>query len=75
MLHFQEFYHTLKVWPTNYFPQINVHQKIFVCFSLQETLFAILVEIIERAMAHIESKDVLMDVSFTTYKLYINIDK
>ena len=44
-------------------------------FSLQETLFAILVEITEKAMAHIESKDVLMDVSFTTYKLYISIDK
>ena len=39
------------------------------CFLLQETLFAILVEITEKAMAHIESKDVLIvDVSFMTYK-------
>ena len=69
MFHFKGFYHTLKVWSTNYFSQINVHQKIFVCFSLQETLFAILVEITEKAMAHIESKDVLIvDVSFMTYK-------
>ena len=30
-----------------------------LCFSLQETLFAMLVEIIERAMAHIGSKEVL----------------
>ena len=31
-----------------------------LCFSLQETLFAMLVEITERAMAHIESKEVLI---------------
>jgi len=41
----------------------------YLGFSLQETLFAILVEITEKAMAHIESKDVLIvDVSFMTYK-------
>ena len=31
-----------------------------LCFSLQETAFAILVEITERAMAHIGSKEVLI---------------
>ncbi|KAL1953108.1 hypothetical protein VTO42DRAFT_3588 [Malbranchea cinnamomea] len=31
-----------------------------LCFSLQETLFAMLVEITERAMAHVGSKDVLI---------------
>jgi len=31
-----------------------------LCFSLQETIFAMLVEITERAMAHIDSKEVLI---------------
>ncbi|KAL6580703.1 Gcp2p [Orobanche minor] len=31
-----------------------------LCYSLQETLFAMLVEITERAMAHCEKKDVLI---------------
>ena len=31
-----------------------------LCFSLQETVFAMLVEITERAMAHIGSKDALI---------------
>lgn len=31
-----------------------------LCYSLQETLFAMLVEITERAMAHCNSKDVLI---------------
>lgn len=31
-----------------------------LCFSLQETLFSMLVEITERAMAHIGSKEVLI---------------
>ncbi|CAO3636622.1 unnamed protein product [Mucor hiemalis] len=31
-----------------------------LCFSLQETLFAMLVEITERAMAHVESNQVLL---------------
>jgi N6-L-threonylcarbamoyladenine synthase len=31
-----------------------------LCFSLQETVFAMLVEITERAMAHIVSKEVLI---------------
>ncbi|KAI8381118.1 Gcp-like domain-containing protein [Radiomyces spectabilis] len=31
-----------------------------LCFSLQETLFAMLVEITERAMAHVESQEVLL---------------
>jgi N6-L-threonylcarbamoyladenine synthase len=31
-----------------------------LCFSLQETVFAMLVEITERAMAHIRSKEVLI---------------
>lgn len=31
-----------------------------LCFSLQETVFAMLVEITERAMAHVRSKEVLI---------------
>lgn len=31
-----------------------------LCYSLQETLFAMLVEITERAMAHCDKKDVLI---------------
>lgn len=31
-----------------------------LCYSLQETVFAMLVEITERAMAHVESKDILI---------------
>lgn len=31
-----------------------------LCFSLQETVYAMLVEITERAMAHIGSKEVLI---------------
>ena len=31
-----------------------------LCFTLQETVFAMLVEITERAMAHIGSKEVLI---------------
>jgi len=31
-----------------------------LCFSLQETLFAMLVEITERAMAHVNSNEVLI---------------
>jgi len=31
-----------------------------LCYSLQETVFAMLVEITERAMAHIGSKEVLV---------------
>jgi len=31
-----------------------------LCFSLQETVFSMLVEITERAMAHIGSKEVLI---------------
>ena len=35
-------------------------QKCDLCFSLQETLFAMLVEVTERAMAHIKSNQVLI---------------
>lgn len=31
-----------------------------LCFSLQETIFAMLVEITERAMAHVATNDVLI---------------
>lgn len=37
--------------------QVTPHD---LCFSLQETLFAMLVEITERAMAHIDSREVLI---------------
>ena len=36
------------------------HSKEDLCYSLQETLFAMLVEITERAMAHCGSKEVLL---------------
>lgn len=38
----------------------NVITKEDLCFSLQETVFAMLVEITERAMAHVGSKEVLI---------------
>ncbi|KAG7099332.1 putative tRNA threonylcarbamoyladenosine biosynthesis protein kae1 [Marasmius oreades] len=38
----------------------NVITPADLCFSLQETVFAMLVEITERAMAHIGSKEVLI---------------
>jgi N6-L-threonylcarbamoyladenine synthase len=36
------------------------HSKEDLCYSLQETLFSMLVEITERAMAHTNSKEVLL---------------
>jgi N6-L-threonylcarbamoyladenine synthase len=46
-----------------------------LCFSLQETVFAMLVEITERAMAHIGSKEVLIvggvGCSYFTLGLYL----
>jgi len=45
-------------------PQDGADEDYFtpadLCFSLQETVFAMLVEITERAMAHIGSKEVLI---------------
>ena len=45
-------------------PESRAEEDIFtaadLCFSLQETIFAMLVEITERAMAHIGSKEVLI---------------
>lgn len=38
----------------------NVITPADLCFSLQENVFAMLVEITERAMAHIGSKEVLI---------------
>jgi N6-L-threonylcarbamoyladenine synthase len=38
----------------------NQHSPEDLCFSLQETIFAMLVEITERAMAHCNSKEVLI---------------
>jgi N6-L-threonylcarbamoyladenine synthase len=38
----------------------NYFTSADLCFSLQETVFAMLVEITERAMAHIGSKEVLI---------------
>jgi len=35
-------------------------EKCNLCFSLQETLFAMLVEVTERAMAHINANQVLI---------------
>ena len=50
------------------FIETIAHQKLSsgectpedLCFSLQETLFAMLVEITERAMAHVGSAEVLI---------------
>lgn len=36
------------------------HSKEDMAFSLQETIFSMLVEITERALAHINSKEVLI---------------
>lgn len=36
------------------------HSKEDLCYSLQETIFAMLVEITERAMAHTNSNEVLL---------------
>ena len=36
------------------------YSKADLCYSLQETIFAMLVEITERAMAHTNSKEVLL---------------
>ena len=36
------------------------YTKEDLCYSLQETLFAMLVETTERAMAHCNSKEVLL---------------
>jgi N6-L-threonylcarbamoyladenine synthase len=38
----------------------NIITPADLCFSLQENVFAMLVEITERAMAHIGSKEVLI---------------
>jgi N6-L-threonylcarbamoyladenine synthase len=40
--------------------EIDIITPEDLCFSLQETVFAMLVEITERAMAHIGSKEVLI---------------
>lgn len=39
---------------------VNIITPADLCFSLQETVFSMLVEITERAMAHIGSKEVLI---------------
>jgi N6-L-threonylcarbamoyladenine synthase len=39
---------------------LDVFTPADLCFSLQETVFAMLVEITERAMAHVGSKEVLI---------------
>ncbi|OAX81182.1 tRNA N6-adenosine threonylcarbamoyltransferase [Emergomyces africanus] len=39
---------------------VDVPTRADLCFSLQETVFAMLVEITERAMAHVGSKEVLI---------------
>ena len=36
------------------------YTKEDLCFSLQETVFAMLIEVTERAMAHVGAKDALM---------------
>ena len=41
-------------------PESDTITAADLCFSLQETAFAMLVEITERAMAHIGSKEVLI---------------
>lgn len=38
----------------------NIHKPQDLCFSLQETVFAMLVEVTERAMAHCGQKEVLI---------------
>jgi N6-L-threonylcarbamoyladenine synthase len=54
----------VKRYRPNGLPQNEADEDYFtpadLCFSLQETVFAMLVEITERAMAHIGSKEVLI---------------
>jgi tRNA A37 threonylcarbamoyltransferase TsaD len=38
----------------------NAHDLADVCYSLQETAFAMLVEVTERAMAHAEKKEAML---------------
>ena len=40
--------------------QVQTHSKEDLCYSLQETIFAMLTETTERAMAHCGSKEVLL---------------
>ena len=46
------------------------YTKADLCYSLQETIFAMLVEITERAMAHCESNEVFF---YFVMKIYILI--
>lgn len=46
------------------------YTKADLCYSLQETIFAMLVEITERAMAHCESEEVII-YNFFFYLLFI----
>lgn len=57
--------HAMKIRPSNSKQSATATTKEPItpedlCFSLQETVFAMLVEITERAMAHIGSKEVLI---------------
>ncbi|CAE6426890.1 unnamed protein product [Rhizoctonia solani] len=45
---------------SNYADSEDIIAPADLCFSLQETVFAMLVEITERAMAHVGSKEVLI---------------
>jgi len=38
----------------------DIYSREDLCFSLQETLFAMLVEVTERAMAHVGSNEVMI---------------
>ena len=49
-----------RTWGTAKEGEENVITPEDLCFSLQETTFAMLVEITERAMAHVGAKDVLI---------------
>lgn len=59
-----ELYTTDKRFQADLNAKPNEHEDIItpadLCFSLQETVFAMLVEITERAMAHVRSKEVLI---------------
>jgi N6-L-threonylcarbamoyladenine synthase len=56
--------HDKRYRPNDPPPETGAEEDYFtsadLCFSLQETIFAMLVEITERAMAHIGSKEVLI---------------
>ena len=45
---------------TNLKQKINKHKKQDLCYSAQETVFAMMIEVAERALAHCDKKELLL---------------